>query len=124
MRWLLIVVVLLCGCTIRPPAQIYTPVTQKDIVQAWADAFNEDDLVSLRQLVHPLKKGIFDQDKARIRQWIRTRQVQSYLMDKKVRINQTLSGRKVIYHYHDGRQRYDVEAVIAEGEGRWWVWSF
>lgn len=124
MKWLLMVVFVLAGCTIRPPVSLYTPLTQLDAVQAWADAFNEDDLVSLRQLVHPLKKGTFDKDRARMRQWIRTRQIKSYLVGEPVRINQTMSGAKVTFHYHDGRKQYAVNTVVAEGEGRWWIWSF
>ena len=124
MKWMFLAAVLLCGCTLRPPVQIYHPMSEKDAVQAWSDAFNEDDLGSLRQLIHPLKKGVFDKDRPRVREWIKSRLVKSYLMGAPVRINETLGGRKVTLHYQDGRTQYDVEVLVVEGEERWWVWSF
>ena len=124
MKWVLFILVFLSGCTIRPPVSIYHPVSEENAVQAWSDAFNKDDAVSLRQLVHPLKKGVFDKERPRVREWLETRLVKSYLIGPKVSVNETLAGRKVTLHYHDGRAQYDKEVLVVKGEERWWVWSF
>lgn len=124
MRWLLLIMVFLGGCTLRPTIAVYRPTSEQSVVQAWSDAFNEDDIKSLQQLVHPLKKGLFDKERPRVKRWIKSRIVKSYLMGRKVRINQTLVGQKVMLHYHDGRKQYDLEILVAEGEDRWWIWSF
>lgn len=124
MRWLLLIMVFLGGCTLRPPVTVYRPTSEQSAVQAWSDAFNADDIKSLQQLVHPLKKGLFDQERPRVKSWVKSRIVKSYLMGSQVRINQTLVGQKVTLHYHDGRKQYDLEILVAEGEDRWWIWSF
>jgi len=124
MKWVMLALLFVVGCTLRPPVEIYQPMSDKDAVQAWSDAFNKDDLVSLRQLVHPLKKGVFDKDKARVREWADSRLVKSYLLRNEVFVNETLRGRKITLHYHDGRAQYDVDVLVVKGEERWWVWSF
>ena len=106
------------------PHKLYNPQTERAVVESWSEAFNRADTEGLRQLVHPLKKGVFDGAKTRLGHRLKTWRLKSYLIGDKVRINETLLGRKVTLNYHDGHLDRPREHLVVASEGRWWIWSF
>tara|TARA_B100000674_G_C37035704_1_gene556249 strand:- start:18 stop:392 length:375 start_codon:yes stop_codon:yes gene_type:complete len=124
MKYLWFSLLVCVGCTLRPPAQLYNPQNEKAAIESWSDAYNRADVQALRQLVHPLKKGQYDLEKARISHQLKTWRFKSYLIGEQVRINERLLGRKVIMNYHDGQLELPREQLVVSSEGRWWFWSF
>ena len=119
--WMMI---FLGGCALRPPVEIYVPETPRQVVQSWSDAFNNDDYSSLEQLIHPLRKGRFAQDRHMVKDRLKTWLVHSYEMGQPVKINQKLPGMKAQLKYQDGRKNYMRDVLLVEADGRWWIWQF
>jgi hypothetical protein len=111
------------GCTLRPPAELYHPDSERALVSAWSEGFNGKKPRVLRALMHPLKRGEFDVAKVRVKHRLKTWRLQSYLFGEKVRVNNGFLGQRVQFNYHDGRQIIIREQLVVSSEGRWWMWS-
>ena len=108
----------LCTAT---PAQLYSPQSQRAVVEAWSEGFNGRNMSALRSLVHPLKKGEFDASKARIKHRFGSWRLKSYLFGDKVRVNDGFLGQRVQLNYHDGSQIVVREQLSfpVKGVGGW-----
>ena len=69
--------------------------------------FNNDDYSSLEQLIHPLRKGRFAQDRHMVKDRLKTWLVHSYEMGQPVKINQKLPGMKARLKYKTVEKLYE-----------------
>ena len=50
--------------------------------------------------------------------------VKSYLVGDSVRVNHEFAGHEISYRMTDGRRERQVDGVIVQEMGRWWMWRF
>lgn len=108
-------------CVAPTPAPESDPRDARAAVAAWSDAFNRDDAVQLRWLVHPDSREDFDRGtalEAELAQW----QVVRYRLGGPVKVDGRFEGREGTLELGDGRRSEQRSIVLVQSEGRWWVW--
>ncbi len=108
-------------CVAPTPPPRSHPLSPQAAVAAWSDAFNRDDMVQLRWLVHPDARDDFDRSlalKAELEDW----QVVRYGLGGPVKVDGRFDGREGTVQLGDGRRVEGRPIVVIEAEGRWWVW--
>lgn len=103
-----------------PPPQKH-PLEPGAAIAAWSDAFNRDDTVQLRWLVHPDARTDFDRSvalEAELAEW----QVIRYRLGESVKVDGRFPGRTGVLELGDGRRSEERPIVVVQSEGRWWIW--
>lgn len=116
-----LVVMMVGPCVAPTPPPRSQPTSPQAAVAAWSDAFNRDDTVQLRWLVHPDTREDFDRSptlKADLEDW----QVVRYDLGGPVKVDGRFDGREGTMHLGDGRRVEERPIVVIEAEGQWWVW--
>ncbi|MEE2788147.1 MAG: hypothetical protein VX589_12465 [Myxococcota bacterium] len=114
----------LSACVPRTIVSDYQPTVAKDVVRAWADAYNRGKFQQLILLVHPQKRADFEAGDTGFRAQMKGWMVKSYLVGASVRINNEFAGHEVSYQLTDGRRTRQVDGIIVQEMSRWWIWRF
>lgn len=120
---LCLAVTALAAC--RTPATLrYPHHTAETAAQAWADAFNRDELGQLRLLVHPDRRALFEEYEVDLKRQLETYTIARWRLGEEVVVNEKLPGRAVRFWFHDGSKSVENEGVLVFAEDRWWLWRY
>jgi hypothetical protein len=109
----------------RAPETLKYPHTSpEDTAQAWANAFNHDEIGQMRLLVHPDRRDLFEGHEIDVRKQLAAFDIQKWAVGEEVVVNDSLKGRAVTFWFHDGAKVVQNPAVLVFAEGHWWVWRY
>ncbi len=110
------------GCSPRPPTLVWPQTTAHAVAESWAGAFNAQQPDQLRLLVHPSRRAAFDEARPTFR--LGKVSIQRFDVAGRLVVDDRYDARDVTYWYHDGAAAAARRVVVAEVDGRWWVWTF
>jgi hypothetical protein len=102
----------------------YPHETAEGTAQSWADAFNRNEKGQLRLLVHPDRRGLFDEHRADLDAQLKAFDVQRWAMGERVVVNGTLEGRELKLFFADQAGVRENTAVLVSTDGAWWLWKY
>ena len=114
----------LTACAGLPITPAYKPKTPASAVEAWSDAYNGDRMDQMELLVHPLRRGHFDSERAHLRTRLSSWRIDKYLLGAAVRVNDEYPGHEVTLYMHDGRRAQEKTVVIVQAKELWWLWNY